>query len=76
MEQYIKYSISNHFADAVENEDYSGLNDSDLKELKNFLQALPNYHHHDLREDVYFDKCEVTGLYADCLDFYLHGVKF
>ena len=77
-----KYTVSGHLASAIVNGDYSGLDDSEAKQLDEFLAGLPNHYHykskqHKIFEPVNYDSegnfalCEITGLYSECLDFQL-----
>jgi hypothetical protein len=73
---YYQYEISTHFASAIINGDYSGLNDQDEAELTQFLDALPvNNGHFDLVNydgEFFFSRCEVCGLYSECLEIRLY----
>ena len=77
-----KYTISGHLASAIVNGDYSGLDDAEGKQLDDFLAGLPNHYHyktkqHKIFEPVNYDaegnyaRCEVSGLFSECLDFQL-----
>ena len=76
------YKISAHFASAIINGDYSGLQDSEAAQLDQFMAGLPNHYHHKTKTIKHFDlvdydqypdfnRCEITGLHSDCLDFRL-----
>jgi len=76
------YKISAHFASAIVNNDYSGLQDSEATLLDEFIANLPNHYHHktktikhfdlvDYEQEPSFSLCEITGLRSDCLDFRL-----
>ena len=73
---YYQYEISGHFASAIINGDYSGLIDSDIKELDLFLNNLPvDNGHFDLVDydgEGFFSRCEISGLYSECLNFRLY----
>jgi len=72
---YYQYEISAHFASAIINGDYLGLIDSDIKELDLFMNNLPvDNGHFDLVDydgEGFFSRCEISGLYSECLDFRL-----
>ena len=72
---YYQYEISGHFACAIINGDYSGLIDSDIKELDLFMNNLPVDNGHfdivDYDGEGFFSRCEISGLYSDCLNFRL-----
>jgi hypothetical protein len=67
--EYDTYNIASHFASAIENGDYSGLEDSEEKELEEFLDSLPRgYHIWQWSDDIEeFTTDEVTGLKASCV---------
>lgn len=77
-----QYKVSGHLASAIVNGDYSGLNDAEGNQLDDFLAGLPNHYHfktkkHKIFEPVNYEqegnfaRCEITGLFSDCLDFQL-----
>jgi len=72
---YYQYEISGHFASAIINGDYSGLTDNEIRELDLFLNNLPvDNGHFDLVDydgEEFFSRCEISGLYSECLDFRL-----
>jgi hypothetical protein len=73
---YYTFNISGHFASAIINGDYSGLIDSDIKELDLFMDNLPvDNGHFDLinpENEGFFDKCEISGLFSECHEFRLY----
>ena len=73
---YYQYEISAHFASAIINGDYSGLIDSDIKELDLFMDNLPVDNGHfdivDYDGEGFFSRCEISGLYSECLNFRLY----
>ena len=82
MKTTIKYTLGAQFASAIVNNDYSGLSDSEGRELDSFISQLPNHYHYkakqyknldmvDYEQEPNFDCCEITGLRGDCLDFQL-----
>ena len=70
---YYQYEISAHFASAIINGDYTGLIDSDIKELDLFMNNLPVDNGHfdivDYDGEGFFSRCEICGLYSECLNF-------
>ena len=71
--EYDRYSIASHYVTALENGDYTGLEDHEEEELENFLNTLPRgYHCWQWSEDTQFSKDEVTGLMADCVEGILY----
>jgi len=77
-----KYTVSGHLASAIVNGDYSGLDDAEGKQLDNFLAGLPNHYHYKTKKIKCFEpvnyesegnfcRCDITGLFSDCLDFQL-----
>jgi len=82
MNDYYTFNIASHYASAIVNGDYSGLDDAEEKELNEFLDNLNNYMGventvmdlmlDDYEQDSYFDIDEVSGLYADCIEFKLY----
>jgi hypothetical protein len=76
------YTIADHFASAIINGDYSGLEDQEAIQLDEFLASLPDHYHYKTKMHKIFDlvnyedegnfaRCEITGLHANCLDFQL-----
>lgn len=73
--QEIKYQISTHFLSAIFNDDYTGLEDKEVKHLKQWLKqqadTLPaNHFHHwaDLDSGYDFARCEITGMLSNVAD--------
>jgi len=77
-----QYKVSGHLASAIVNGDYSGLDDAEGKQLDDFLSSLPNHYHYKTKQNKIFApvnydsegnyaRCEVTGLFSECLDFQL-----
>lgn len=73
---YYTYEIGSHYASAIINGDYSGLIDSDIKELDLFMSNLPVKNGHfdivDYDGEGFFSRCEISGLYSECLNFRLY----
>ena len=79
MKDYYTFTIASHYASALINGDYTGLEDNEEKELNNFLAhlkreygtsnlILTDYYEHN---EADFNKDDVTNLWADCLQFNL-----
>ena len=75
---YYTFNMGAHFLSAIINGDYSGLSDQDETDLNRFMDNLPDEFqlrggHFDLVEDEgNFSRCEVCGLYADCVEVRLY----
>jgi hypothetical protein len=73
MSDYKTFNICLHYASAIVNGDYSGLEDHEEIELNNFLNELTRrYGSHELNLlDYYcesnFALCEVSNLMGDCV---------
>lgn len=63
-----EYKISEHFASAMINGDYSGLTDAEERELNDWLKSVaePGAHWHCANSDSEFAQCEITGLLSLC----------
>ena len=67
--EYDTYSISEHWVCAIENGDYSGLEDGEEAELEAFLSSLPaGPLCWSWSESSEFAKDAVSGLMANCLE--------
>ena len=66
---YMDYTIADHWASAIINADYSGLDDKEEQQLTQWLEANEQRGGHwDILEDEsFFDTDEVSGLKANCL---------
>ena len=64
---YLEFTFSDHFLCALINDDYSGLENDEIKILDSFLFGLPEgVFVCDSMDDTNFDVCEITGLYSNC----------
>jgi hypothetical protein len=78
MQTYI-FTIASHYASALINGDYSGLEDNEEKELNDFLAYLEREYgtNNLVLTDYYaineadFNRDDVTNLWANCLQFNL-----
>ena len=71
---YYQYDISNSFASAIINGDYSGLSPVEISDLTAFMADLPvkNGHFDVMEDESNFALCEISGLHDDCLSFRLY----
>jgi hypothetical protein len=67
--EYDTYTIASHFASAIENGDYSGLEEGEEEALESFLDTLPRGFHtwqwSDDEEEFATDA--ITGLKTSCI---------
>jgi hypothetical protein len=62
------YTVASHYASAIINDDWTGLDDDEAEEVKEWLDSvLQKADHIDIHEDVGFCRDEITGLMADCV---------
>lgn len=59
-----EHKISQALATAIFNDDYSGVCASDNHYIKQWLKG---YIRLATDDDVYWQRCEITGAYADCI---------
>ena len=73
---YYTFNIGGHFASAIINADYTGLDDQEETDLNRFMDSLPvDNGHFDLvnpENEGFFDKCEISGLFSECYEFRLY----
>ena len=70
---FYTFTISQHFSSALINGDYSGLTDNEVKDLDLFMDNLPiSFIDFDCESEPFFAKCEICGLFSECLDFKLY----
>ena len=64
---YYSFNIDTHFMPAMINDDYSGLDDDDIKALKHFFNnnTFKRFGHWDYTNEVSFGRDDVTGLMGD-----------
>ena len=71
---HYEFNISGHYASAIINGDYSGLDDKEERELNAFLDSIPDDakgrgHWDGFGEDEDyqgFSRCDVCGMMSDC----------
>jgi hypothetical protein len=68
-EQY-KYTLAQCWIAPLVYGDLDGLDDSEIRRLQDFIDALPEGPGHwgDFSEDSHFAHDEITGLFAECVD--------
>lgn len=67
--EYDRYAVASHFVSAIENGDYTGLEDDEEKQLEEFLDTLPmGYLTWQWSDSEEFCTDSVTGLKANCLE--------
>ena len=83
----MKFRINRHLAAAIIYDDYSVLNDEDEQDINEWAEVYNidyttvaySYDHEflDDEEPYRFAKCDITGLYGDCIDViaYKQGAK-
>jgi hypothetical protein len=77
MKEYITFHISDSFASAIVNDDYTGLEDHEEIELNDFLDNLTRQYGSqdlnliDFEDEGNFALCEVSNLMGNCLQFTL-----
>lgn len=65
---HFSYTVSAHYASAIINDDWTGLDDSESAELQAWLEdVLQKAEHLDVAEDAGFCRDEVSGLMSDCV---------
>jgi hypothetical protein len=74
METYI-FNIASHYASAIVNNDYTGLDDNEEKELNGFLDHLQRQYGNAYLiwngAESDYNRCDVSNLMGDCLQFNL-----
>jgi len=78
METYI-FNIASHYASAIVNNDYTGLDDNEEKELNGFLDYLQREYGNNYLiwndAEADYNRCDVSNLMGDCLQFTLEVQK-
>jgi hypothetical protein len=68
---YFAYTIASHYAPAIINDDWTGLEDYEVAELEAWMDEVSNkVDHWVVMNDVGFCTDEVTGLKSDCVTIY------
>ena len=66
---FFTYTIAEHWVCAIENGDYTGLDDDEIPLLNEFLDSLPrNALGWDWSEETNFTHDEISGLMAQCVE--------
>jgi hypothetical protein len=69
---YFTYTVAAHYASAIINDDWTGLDDDEAVDLQAWIDdVLQKAEHLEFMEDAGFCTDEVTGLKADCVT--IHG---
>jgi hypothetical protein len=73
-------TLASHYASALINDDYSGLDDNEAADLDAFMRELYRDHFEgritlEPEAESYFGIDEVSGLHADVLDFQFWFIK-
>ena len=80
METYI-FNIASHYASAIVNDDYTGLDDAEERDLKRFLDHLQREYGtsylelRDYETEGDFNRDDITNLWGNCLQFNLEVQK-
>jgi hypothetical protein len=80
METYI-FNIASHYACAIVNADYTGLEDNEERELNDFLDYLKREYGtsylelRDYETEGDFNRCDISNLMGNCLQFNLEVQK-
>jgi len=80
METYI-FNIASHYACAIVNDDYTGLDDAEERDLNGFLDHLQREYGtsylelRDYETEGDYNRCDVSNLMGNCLQFNLEVQK-
>jgi len=66
----MEYTIAQHLAIAIFNDDWTGICGSDEIHAEQFLSALEGYLV-PLNMEADWARCEITGLHSDCVTVFL-----
>lgn len=69
---YYSFPIAEHFAPAMINGDYTGLNDKEEKQLDEFLKGFGLGHWSIGNDDEDYRTCDVCGLYSKTVQMQFH----
>lgn len=75
LNNYYEFTIGAHYAPAIINEDYSGLDDVEAVTLDNFMDEyyrLQNATFDIPNADAEFTRCEISNLMSDCITLKIH----
>ena len=75
LNNYYEFTIGAHYAPAIINEDYSGLDDIEAITLDNFMDEyyrLQNATFDIPNAESEFSRCEISNLMADCITLKIH----
>ena len=77
MDDFLIFNIGSHFASAIVNGDYSGLEDKEERELNGFLDHLKREYGpctlemRNYQSEPDYNRCDITNFQGDCLQFNL-----
>lgn len=63
---HFEYTIADHFVPVLINADYTGLEDADDVPFHNWLESTDRRITHWNVVTYGYDRCDVTGLFANC----------
>jgi hypothetical protein len=71
-----KFTVNSHLLSALINGDESALSDKDKQDITEFLAQFGEANisvcvasdDEETENDVFFDRCDIGGLYADCMN--------
>ena len=75
LNNHYEFTIGAHYAPAIINGDYSGLDDVEAVTLDNFLDEyyrLQNATFDIPNADAEFTRCEISNLMSDCITLKIH----
>lgn len=75
LNNHYEFTIGAHYAPAIINEDYSGLDDVEAVTLDNFMDEyyrLQNATFDIPNADAEFSRCEISNLMSDCITLKIH----
>jgi hypothetical protein len=66
---HIEYTIGEHYLPGIINVDYTGLDETELDMLNEWFKdnEKPYSHFDVLDPDSHFARCEVSGLFSNCV---------
>jgi hypothetical protein len=65
---FFTYTVASHYASAIINDDWTGLDDEEAVDLQAWLEdVLQKAEHLEMYDEAGFCQDEVTGLMADCV---------
>ena len=68
MKQYDTVNFPSYALSALLNDDYSGLEETDIKELEEWEDSLPPSCVFEVKEEIFFTPSPCFGLPCDCVE--------